>query len=121
MYGHSGRTNADKRRAVEIALAEFPKLSSRAVADLCGVHHTFVQKQRPEQVATVATSTVTGADGKQYPAKRKAKTEEALRLARGREGRGLQSVRGSSGGFFAGGGERWFTFGGYPAGWETKC
>jgi hypothetical protein len=63
------RTNADKRRCVEIALKEWPKLSSRAVAELCGVHHTFVEHQRPEQVATVATSR-TGTDGKQYPARK---------------------------------------------------
>ena len=36
------------------------KLSSRAVAELCGVHHSFVEKLRPTQVATVATSIRTG-------------------------------------------------------------
>lgn len=73
---------------MEIAVKEFPKLSSRAIAELCGVHHTFVENQRPEQVATVATSR-TGADGKQYPATRKpSKTatperEEAEIITRG--------------------------------------
>ena len=66
-------TNPDKHRAVEIALREYPGLSSRQIAEMCGVHHTFVEHLRPEQVATVATSepeTRTGRDGKQYPARR---------------------------------------------------
>ena len=37
------RTNQDKRRAVEIALREFGKLSSRQIAEMCGVHHTTVE------------------------------------------------------------------------------
>jgi len=79
------RTNEDKRTAVEFALAdkEWGQLSSRAIADLCGVSHTFVDRCREPQVATVATSknenTVnngvsetgetsrTGKDGKAYP------------------------------------------------------
>jgi hypothetical protein len=65
------RTNADKRRCVEIALAEFGGLSSRAIAEMCGVHHTFVEKQRPEPLATVANATRTTSDGRQYPATRK--------------------------------------------------
>jgi hypothetical protein len=63
------RTNADKRRAVEVALAEWPDLSSRSLADLCGVSHEFVQQVR-DQVSTVDTSTRKGADGKQYPAQK---------------------------------------------------
>jgi hypothetical protein len=59
------RTNADKRRCVEIALKEWPKLSSRAVAELCGVTHPYVESMR--HVETVTTSR-TGTDGKQYPA-----------------------------------------------------
>jgi hypothetical protein len=70
------RTNADKRRSVEIALKEFPDLSSRQIAEMCGVSNVFVTAMRPEQVLTVNTSTVTGADGKQYPARRIA--EDAL-------------------------------------------
>jgi len=75
LHGHR-RSNADKRRCVEIALREFPKLSSRAVAKMCGVHHTFVESLRP-QVATVATSPEerTGQDGKRYPARRRAVPE----------------------------------------------
>jgi hypothetical protein len=67
-HGHR-RTNADKRRCVEIALREFPKLSAREVAKLCGVADSFVGDQR-RQVQSDCTSRVTGADGKQYPAKR---------------------------------------------------
>lgn len=62
--------NADKRRCVEIALREFPKLSSRAVAKMCGVSDPFVSGMRPDQVLTVSTSERTGQDGKQYPARR---------------------------------------------------
>lgn len=69
LHGHR-RTNADKRRCVEIALSEFPKLSSRAIAKMCGVSHELVQQMRPDQVSTVDTPPRTGQDGKQYPAKR---------------------------------------------------
>lgn len=74
-HGHR-RTNADKRRCVEIALVEFGTLSSRAIADMCGVSHHTVEAARP-QVGKLPTSTKTGADGKQYPAKRKGKTTVA--------------------------------------------
>jgi len=71
LHGHR-RTNADKRRCVEIALREFPKLSSRTVAKMCGVSPGFVDGIRPSQVPTVGTSPEerTGQDGKQYPARR---------------------------------------------------
>lgn len=84
------RTNADKRRAVELVLKQYPRWSDRAVADAAAVSHTFVSEVRqvatvatsePGQVATVATSncenpeetavsepeTRTGRDGKEYP------------------------------------------------------
>jgi len=48
------RGNADKRRAVEIALREFPKLSSNMIAGMCGVSDTFVGKLRGD-VLTVST------------------------------------------------------------------
>ena len=63
------RTNADKRRCVEIALREFPKLSSRAIAEMCGVSNMLVDSARP-QVKESFTSSRTGADGKQYRAGR---------------------------------------------------
>ena len=83
------RSNADKRKCVEIALAEYPDLSDRALADWCGVGHPFIAKIRGEQVVSDSTSpdqpahkpniaeeyakevaarTRTGKDGKQYPA-----------------------------------------------------
>jgi len=73
VHGHR-RTNADKRRAVEIALREFPKLSSRAIAEMCGVSDMFVGNIRAEQVqtdCTCSTQRTTGRDGKQHPAKKK--------------------------------------------------
>lgn len=69
VHGHR-RTNADKRRCVEIALREFPKLSSRAVAKVCGVSPGFVDHLREPQLPTVGSSpaTRTGLDGKERPA-----------------------------------------------------
>lgn len=66
------RTNADKRRSVEVALSEFGNLSDREIAKICAVSHTVVASLR-EQLATVASSTTPrlGADGKvrKLPAK----------------------------------------------------
>jgi len=62
------RTNADKRRAVEVALREFGNLSSRAIAELCGVSHWIVQQQKNEVEESSTCLTVTGQDGKTYPA-----------------------------------------------------
>lgn len=59
------RTNADKRKAVTLALKEYPKLSNRAISEICKVTHTYVNNVRSE-VETVSTSR-TGKDGKQYP------------------------------------------------------
>lgn len=60
------RTNADKRRAVEMALRLRPNLSDRAIADQVGVSHPFVAKVR-SQVETVTTSGErVGKDGKTY-------------------------------------------------------
>ena len=57
---------------MELAVKEFASLSSRAIAELCGVGHAFVQRIKPSQVDSESTSTVTGTDGKQYPATRSA-------------------------------------------------
>lgn len=83
LHGHR-RTNADKRRCVELALAEFGKLSDRAVAKMCGVNHETVGAQRP-QLAESATSPRTGQDGKQYPATRKAAATEERASVDGQE------------------------------------
>lgn len=61
---------------MEIALAEFGCLSSRAIAVMCGVDHKTVEAARPKQVGnfptlpTSAPATVKGSDGKSYPSKR---------------------------------------------------
>lgn len=56
------RTNKDKRKAVEVAVREFPKLSARAIADLCHVSHNFaaeiVKELSPDDSSRV------GKDGK---------------------------------------------------------
>lgn len=70
------RTNADKRRCVNVAIAEFGTLSSTTIAKMCGVALDTVQRHRTEQVSDSETSKVTGADGKQYPAKRKPKEKD---------------------------------------------
>lgn len=62
------RTNADKQRAVRMALEARPELSNRAIAEQVGVSDPFVGKLRP-QVLTVSTSDRRiGADGKSDPA-----------------------------------------------------
>lgn len=66
-HGHR-RTNADKRRAVEIALREFGGLSSRQIAEMCGVDHKTVETIRPTEVGKFPNSTRIGRDGKQYQA-----------------------------------------------------
>ena len=61
------RTNADKRKVVEIALRLRPRISDRLIAAHCGLSDPFVGHVR-RQVLTVSTSTTrTGADGKEYP------------------------------------------------------
>ena len=62
------RTNADKRRAVELLLAdeEWAQWSDRAIADACGVSNVFVSSIRPkDQLLTVNSSRPRrGLDGK---------------------------------------------------------
>ena len=40
------RTNADKKRAATIAIQNFPDLSSREIAEVCGVSHAYIQSMR---------------------------------------------------------------------------
>ena len=79
MAGILRRTNADKRRAVEIALKEFPKLSSREIAKVCAVGDQLVNQLRDSRSSETATRI--GADGKERkmptPAKRAEPAEEA--------------------------------------------
>jgi hypothetical protein len=53
------RTNADKRRSVELALAEWPNLSNREIARICAVHHDHVGDVRKDQLAESATARTT--------------------------------------------------------------
>lgn len=65
LHGHR-RTNADKRRCVEIALEEFPKMSSRAIAEMCGVSDVFVGNRRNQVLTVSSKKDVTiGLDGKE--------------------------------------------------------
>ena len=57
------RSNADKRRCVEIALREFGGMSDRAIAEMCGVSDRFVGNIRPEPTAN-GSQLRTGQDGK---------------------------------------------------------
>jgi uncharacterized ParB-like nuclease family protein len=59
------RTNADKRRTVEIALHEFPDVSDNQIACWCAVSHPFVASiRRSVQLVTVTSSPRIGRDGK---------------------------------------------------------
>lgn len=63
------RSNPDKRRCVEIALKEWPNLTNRQIAQMCGVRDPMVAVYRPETSCNnIATEKRTGADGKQYKA-----------------------------------------------------
>ena len=77
------RTNADKRRSIEVALGEetLRERSSREIAELCGVGHQLVDTVRreqkeaaPVQVDDSSTSKVlakrVGRDGKMHPVNR---------------------------------------------------
>lgn len=64
------RGNADKRRAVEIALREFPKLSSRMIAELCGVSDKTVGTVR-ETCGISARDTRIDSLGRNQPATRR--------------------------------------------------
>lgn len=40
------RSNADKRRCVELAIKHWPDITNRALSEICGVSHTFINKVR---------------------------------------------------------------------------
>jgi len=63
------RTNEDKRRCVSVALKEFPTLSNRGIAEMCGVDHKTVGSVRAP-FGEVPQSKRTGRDGKERPAHR---------------------------------------------------
>jgi hypothetical protein len=70
------RSNADKRRAVEVLLRdeEWRGWPTRKIAEVAGVGHSFVanlkQELSTEYTSPAEPSKVTGRDGKQYPATR---------------------------------------------------
>lgn len=63
------RTNADKRRSVVLALAQWPKLSDRELAKICAVSDHFVGSVRKESTANESQlkepATRIGRDGKE--------------------------------------------------------
>lgn len=94
------RNNADKRNAVEIALEEWPELANPVLAEICKVSPELVRRTRSQmtQVGKIERGgTVTGRDGKQYPAQIE------------RQPRGGGSGEGGGGG--GGGGARGFSKG----------
>lgn len=64
-----------KRRCVELAIAEWPKLSSNQIAEMCGVGHQLVLMAKQQTQLDDSSTSTTGKDGKQYPAKRKPQPE----------------------------------------------
>lgn len=78
------RTNADKRNAIEIALEEWPDRANPVIAEICRVSPDFVRRVRGEMSQNgrlQKRETVTGRDGKEYPAaierQPRGKTEES--------------------------------------------
>jgi len=65
------RSNADKRNAVEIALEEWPNMSNSVIAEMCKVSGDLARRCRTamEKLERIEPqASVTGKDGKQYPA-----------------------------------------------------
>ena len=79
---------------MEIALREFGGLSSRAIAELCGVSNHFVDSIR-EALGTVPNATRTTTDGRQYPARRPSRPTTPEQIPEGDCGAGwVQRVNG---------------------------
>jgi ParB-like chromosome segregation protein Spo0J len=57
-------TNADKRRSVEMALAEFGNLSDHLVGEMCGVSQRFVTNLRHQLSFVLSSTPRLGKDGK---------------------------------------------------------
>jgi len=65
------RTNADKRNVIEIALEEWPDRANPVIAEICRVSPDLVRRVRSELSRNgriAPRETVTGRDGKEYPA-----------------------------------------------------
>ncbi|WOO43133.1 ParB/RepB/Spo0J family partition protein [Rubellicoccus peritrichatus] len=71
------RTNADKRRAAEVAIKEFPDLSTAELARICGVSWTCIDNTKQEfQSSSIEGSEsekAIGRDGKSRPRRLKVK------------------------------------------------
>jgi hypothetical protein len=67
------RTNADKRRIVEVAFKNLvgEEWSDNRIAEMCGVSQPFVSQMKKELKIVIKSETRTGRDNKRYPAKRK--------------------------------------------------
>ncbi len=63
------RSNADKRRVVELALKHWPGWSQSMIADKCGVHVNTVAAIKPQVPQNVVPDKILGKDGKQYPSR----------------------------------------------------
>lgn len=77
------RSNADKRKAVDFVLAdaEWGKLSSRVIAEMCGVSDMFVGTVRKAPGASglhLEPEKRTGKDGKQQPASKPKARQEVV-------------------------------------------
>lgn len=92
------RTNADKRNAAEIALEEWPDKANPVLAELCRVSVDLVRRCRNAMAQAGKLDhpeTVTGRDGKEYPA-------QLQRQPRGKtEGQSSDASAGGGGGGFS--------------------
>ncbi|MCX6955276.1 MAG: chromosome partitioning protein ParB [Verrucomicrobia bacterium] len=92
------RTNADKRNAAEIALEEWPDKANPVIAELCRVSVDLVRRCRAEMAKSgklEERETVTGRDGKEYPA-------QMQKQPRGKtEGKSSDASAGGGGGGFS--------------------
>jgi hypothetical protein len=82
------RTNADKRRSLEIAWKEYPEWTSNRVAELCGVHGQLAHRVREEMVAQghlsdSSNSKRVGRDSKNYPEIKEKRTASGSSPAEG--------------------------------------
>lgn len=61
------RTNTDKRHSVEMALAEWPNMSDRAISDICAVSNNLVSEMRRQLSSddSCGKETRLGKDGKE--------------------------------------------------------
>jgi len=86
------RTNADKRKCVEMALEEFADWSDRKIAETCGVSNTFVGKLRAE-VSTVHTCrpSVVSAAGESHTCPESGDKKEEVRT--GKDGKAYKKPR----------------------------